>query len=726
MNHLAILRRSLAVLVLTGAALAARDDLLVADFEGATYGAWKTTGEAFGPGPARGTLPGQMEVSGFEGRGLVNSFYNGDRSVGTLTSPPFRIERDFLVFLVGGGMHPGETCINLLIGGKVVRTATGPNDKPGGSERLERHSWEVRALAGKDAIIEIVDRATGGWGHINVDHIVQSDRPAGVVQHVRPLVIDRDYLRFRFPARAGKRAQIALFVDGRIARHAAGADRDAPQALTWDVSRLKGAHAELHISEPLGGDLSSPLADSVSLGDRPEGGLIVVDRLYRETYRPQFHFSARTNWLNDPNGLVFFDGEYHLFFQHNPSGIDWGNTTWGHAVSADLLHWRQLEHALFPDELGTMFSGSAVVDQGDTAGFRTGAGKALVAIYTAAGGTNAASQGKPFTQCIAYSNDRGRTWTKYGGNPVLGHIVGGNRDPKVLWHAPAARWIMALYLDGSDFALFASPDLKRWEKLCDVPMPGTDECPDFFELPVEGDARETKWVFWGGNGNYRLCAFDGRRFMPETPPLRSCYGANDYAAQTYSDIPASDGRRIQIAWMRGGRYPGMPFNQQMSFPRVLTLRKTPEGVRLFFEPIGEIAALRTETREWRGLALAPGKNPLAEFQGELWDIEADLEPGSASETGFVVRGARIAYDAEARELRTPGGAAPLAPEDGRIALRLLVDRTSIEVFAGGGLRLICFCFLPDPADRGLELYAKDGGAACRTLRVSALRSAWPE
>ena len=259
MNHLAILRRSLAVLVLTGAALAARDDLLVADFEGATYGAWKTTGEAFGPGPARGTLPGQMEVSGFEGRGLVNSFYNGDRSVGTLTSPPFRIERDFLVFLVGGGMHPGETCINLLIGGKVVRTATGPNDKPGGSERLERHSWEVRALAGKDAIIEIVDRATGGWGHINVDHIVQSDRPAGVVQHVRPLVIDRDYLRFRFPARAGKRAQIALFVDGRIARHAAGADRDAPQALTWDVSRLKGAHAELHISEPLGGDLSLSL-----------------------------------------------------------------------------------------------------------------------------------------------------------------------------------------------------------------------------------------------------------------------------------------------------------------------------------------------------------------------------------------------------------------------------------------------------------------------------------
>ncbi len=726
MNHPSALRHVLAAIALAAAALAARDDILIADFEGATYGGWKTTGEAFGPGPARGTLAGQMDVSGFEGTGLVNSFFEGDGTVGTLVSPPFRIERRFITFLVGGGMHPGETCINLLAGGAIVRTATGPNDKPGGSERLDWHSWDVRDLEGTEAVIEIVDRATGGWGHVNVDHIVQSDRRAGVVERVSTLAIDREYLSFCIPAHAGNRAQVALLVGGRVVRHAAGADRETASWITWDVSRLKGSRGELRVSELPAADGACPLAGSVSLGSEVKGALIVVDKLYRETYRPQFHFSPAANWTNDPNGLVFYDGEYHLFFQHNPFGIDWGNMTWGHAVSADLLHWTQLEHALRPDKLGTMFSGSAVVDHDDTAGFRKGGEKTLVAIYTAAGGTSRESQGQPFTQCIAYSNDRGRTWTKHDKNPVLGHIAGGNRDPKVIRHAPTGQWVMALYLDGDDFALFSSPDLKTWQKLCDVPMPGTSECPDFFELPVDGDARNTRWVFWGGNGNYRLGAFDGRRFLPETPPLRSRYGANDYAAQTYSDIPASDGRRIQITWMQGGRYPGMPFNQQMGFPRVLTLGSTPEGVRLFFNPISEIETLRTDTRTWRALALALGTNPLAALEGELWDIDAVLEPKDAAEVGVVVRGARIAYDAKAGELRTPGGSAPLAPDGGRIALRILVDRSSIEVFAGGGRRLICFCFLPDPADRSLDLYAKGGDAVCAALRVSALRSTWPE
>lgn len=609
-----------------------RPDILIADFEGDTYGDWKVTGESFGPGPARGTLPNQMEVTGFKGRGLVNTYHKGDDSTGTLTSPPFTIERRHINFLIGGGMHPGEACINLIVDGKTVRTATGPNDRPGGTERLDWSSWDVGDLLGKTATIEIVDRKKGGWGHINIDHIVQSEKTRAVV--------------------------------------------------------------------------------------------IVADRLYEETYRPQFHFTASANWLNDPNGLVFHEGEYHLFFQHNPKGRGWGNMTWGHAVSADLVHWKQIEHALHPDELGTIFSGSAVVDWKDTGGFQKGDEKVIVAFYTSAGGTSPESQGQPFTQSIAWSGDRGRTWTKYAKNPVLGHVAGSNRDPKVVWHEPTRKWVMALYLDGHDFALFGSKDMKAWEKLCDVPMPGASECPDFFELPVDGDPRDTRWLYWAANGLYRLGRFDGATFTPETEPLRSLWGANDYAAQTYSDIPPSDGRRIQISWMRDGRYPGMPFNQQMAFPRVLTLRKTPEGVRLFMNPIREIEAIRGKRHAWTNAELKPGENPLARLEGELWEIDVAIELGEAKEIGLDVRGQAIRYRAAEKTLGCLGNSVPLEPERGTIRLHVLVDRTSIEIFANDGRVVMASCFLADPAERSLALVAEGGAARIVSLEAWELRSVW--
>ena len=208
-----------------------------------------------------------------------------------------------------------------------------------------------------------------------------------------------------------------------------------------------------------------------------------VDKLYAEAYRPQFHFTPAKNWTNDPNGLVFYKSVYHLFFQHNPFGTQWGNMTWGHATSRDLVHWTEHAPAIHPDKLGTIFSGSAVVDGANTSGFRTADEKPIVCIYTSAGGTSPESQGQPFTQSLAFSNDRGATWMKYEKNPVLGHVAGSNRDPKVIWHEPTKKWVMALYLDVNDYALFGSKNLTEWTKLCDVAMLGTRECPDFFELP---------------------------------------------------------------------------------------------------------------------------------------------------------------------------------------------------------------------------------------------------
>ena len=206
--------------------------------------------------------------------------------------------------------------------------------------------------------------------------------------------------------------------------------------------------------------------------------------------------------MNDPNGMVFYKGEYHLFFQHNPKGIEMGNVTWGHAVSPDMLHWTQLDHAIYPDKLGMIFSGSAVVDWDNTAGLQTGDEKTIVCVYTSAGGTSPESQGQPFTQSLAYSNDRGRTFTKYKKNSVLKHISGANRDPKVLWCVSSKKWIMALYLGDfqakNDYALFSSPNLKQWTKLCVASLPWRcRNAPTSSRCLSMATPRRTKWVFWG-------------------------------------------------------------------------------------------------------------------------------------------------------------------------------------------------------------------------------------
>jgi fructan beta-fructosidase len=448
--------------------------------------------------------------------------------------------------------------------------------------------------------------------------------------------------------------------------------------------------------------------------------------LYHETWRPQFHFTPRENWTNDPNGLVYYKGEYHLFFQHNPKGREWGNMTWGQAVSPDLLHWKQLPNAIEPDALGTIFSGSAVVDWNDTAGFQTGDEKTLSAIYTAAGGTSPESKGQPFTQCLAYSNDRGRTWTKYARNPVLGHIIKENRDPKVVWHAPTRKWIMGLFKDGNTYALFSSPNLKDWRHLQDITVPNCGECPDFFEMPIDGDKGKAKWVFTAANGHYLVGSFDGRKFTAETGPHQVDYGKNFYAVQTYSDIPRSDDRRIQIAWMNGGKYPDMPFNQQMSFPCELRLHTFPEGQRLTRLPVKEIERLRGRKHAWTNEPLAPGRNLLKGINGDLFEIRAEIEPRDAESVGFKIRGEPVTWSAKNKKLSCLGAEAPLEPLDGRIRLHILVDRTSIEVFGNDGRVSLTSCFLPAPDNRSLETTAAGPAAQVISLEVYELRSAWPQ
>ena len=691
-----------------------RPDILVADFEGDSYGEWQSTGEAFGPGPAKGRLPGQMAVDGFLGKGLVNSFFKGDNSTGTLTSPPFTIQRNHIAFLISGGKHPEKACINLVIDRKTVRTATGANDNAGGSEALVADSWNVQEFVGKQATLQIVDAVQGGWGHINIDHIVQTDRkPPGLLTNAtRELVVAKHYLNIPIKTGAPRRV-VSLLVDGQL--QVRNDIEIAPGAPDWwapmDVSAWKGKKISLVVDklpEDSTGLASIQLSDTIPDSNKD----------YKEPLRNQFHFSPRRGWNNDPNGMVFYNNEYHLFFQHNPYGWDWGNMHWGHAVSKDMIHWQELGDKLLPDAMGPMFSGSAVVDWNNTSGFGKDGKPPLVLLYTAAG--------NPTVQCLAHSTD-GRTFTKYAGNPILKEITGGNRDPKVLWHEPTKQWVMTLYVELNrvhTIHFFTSPNLKDWKLTGKTE--GLFECPDLFELPLDGDPIKSKWVLTAASSEYIVGAFDGKTFKPETPKLTGHRGKGFYAAQTFSDIPATDGRRLQIGWFQTPT-PGMPFNQSMTIPLELVLVSTKDGPRLTWAPARELAALRGNSIQLKAGEVGPDSaNPLKAFTAELQEIRAEFTPKPQTEVVFTVRGATIAYDAAKAELVVNGHRAPAPLINGKQRLVIYCDRAGLEVFASDGLAYVPMPFIPKGADVAASLKIKGAPCEFTSLEAHALKSAWKQ
>ncbi len=696
-----------------------QDVRLIADFEDSDYGQWQVTGQAFGPGPAQGTLPGQMEVSGFEGKGLVNSFYEGDGTTGTLTSPPFKIERSFINFLIGGGGHPGQTCMNLLADGQVIRTATGTNVQSGGAEQLEWKTWSVSDLTGQMVQIQIVDQNTGTWGHINIDQIYQSNRRRQTVVYNKERTIDFQQKYLNLPVKNGApKRWINLFVGGQQVREFdIELAPDEPDFWVYlDVSEFEGQQGTLRIDRY---DTAWATGfDAITNADTFPG----QETLYQETRRPQFHYTTRRGWVNDTNGMVYHDGQYHLFYQHNPYGWGWGNMTWGHAVSTDMMHWQEWGDAIHPDALGTIYSGSAVVDHTNTAGLQTGSEKPIVAFYTSAGGNNQWSQGQPFTQSMAYSNDGGHTWAKYVQNPVVGSIAGGTRDPKVFRHEATGKWVMVLWIDGSTLSIFTSSDLKTWQRQSDIS--GFFECPEMFELPVDGDPANKKWVVYGANGDYKIGQFNGTQFTAETNMIKFEYGNCFYASQTFNNIPASDGRRIQMGWGRGIDMRDMPFNQMILFPVTLSLKTTDAGIRMYVNPVEEIINLHQQHWDWANETVSPGENPLASISGELFQIKAELKPQGTDSCKFMIRNIPVSYDVSSQQLTCQGKSASVALENGKITLEILVDRMSIEIYANGGRM-----YMPIGVDmvnnpKSLEFATEGGDTLIEKLDIYELQSVW--
>ena len=495
---------------------------------------------------------------------------------------------------------------------------------------------------------------------------------------------------------------------------------------------------------------------------------------YREPWRPQLHFTPAAHWMNDPNGMVYLDGEYHLFYQYHPYSTRWGPMHWGHAVSRDLLHWRHLPVALAPDRHGAIFSGSVVADLANTSGLGTRRHPPLVALFTyhdhrleKQGAVRVESQG------LAFSLDRGRTWTKYAGNPVLANPgLRDFRDPKVFWHVPSQRWIMSLAAR-DHVAFYSSADLKYWSHESDFGAgrgehAGVWECPDLFEMAVAGESAR-RYVLLvsvnpgapnGGSGTqYFIGAFDGHGFAPDSDvALRTGasahwldWGPDNYAGVTWSGVPAADGRRLLLGWMSNWSYaqlvPTVRWRSAMTLPRALQLVRSARGLELHSSPVAELARLRA-----RRAAIAPARllagsersllDPLAPLAGQFEftitlavhaanNVRVTLRNARGEATVLRINRAQQRYELDRSHSGVTGfsaafGAlqsAPLPAASSLVALHVFVDRSSVEIFVNEGETVFTALVFPHApydtvtlsADQDIEV---SGGAAY------ALKSVW--
>jgi fructan beta-fructosidase len=485
---------------------------------------------------------------------------------------------------------------------------------------------------------------------------------------------------------------------------------------------------------------------------------------YDQPWRPQYHFAPPKNFMNDPNGTVFYKGEYHLFYQYNPEGNVWGHMSWGHAISNDLAHWQNLPVALREDPGNYMvYSGSAVVDRENTSGLCDNPDpkdrSCLVAIYTAA------FKNKQ-KQHIAFSNDRGRTWANYSGNPVADLDAPDFRDPHVFWYEPQRKWVMvAVLADERLLVILDSPDLKHWTRRSTFGPAGDTEgqweCPDLIELPVEGSS-EKKWVLIinrnpgapaGGTGvRYLIGKFDGTKFTSEVsdaPALWADWGKDFYATNTWNDMPRTDGRHVWIGWFSNWQYanaePTALWRGAQSIPRTLTLRRYADGLRLVQKPIRELQGLRRERLRVENSSVAEVNRKIQETgtKDEVYELETELQPGQAGEIGFRLRKGRdvetlVGFDAVHSEVvvdRTRSGEVSFSKEfpgrytaklekNARVKLHVFVDRSSVEVFANDGERVLSHRIYPPPGSEGIEVYEKGAGGKIVSLTMWELNSVW--
>lgn len=477
------------------------------------------------------------------------------------------------------------------------------------------------------------------------------------------------------------------------------------------------------------------------------------DTANTEKFRPAYHHTPAYGWMNDPNGMFYKDGVYHLYFQHNPYGSTWGNMNWGHSYSTDLVHWTYAGDAITPDAWGTVFSGSAVVDKDNSAGFGR---NAIVAFYTSAKPT---PWGDAQMQSIAYSTDDGKTFEKYPGNPVITSTEKDFRDPKVFWYAPGKHWVMMLAV-GQEMQIWSSADLKDWKYESSFGAKqgahgGVWECPDLVELPVEG-TKEKCWVlicninpggpFGGSATQYFVGTFDGKKFTNQFPTKTKWmdYGKDHYATVTFSNAP--DGRCVALGWMSNWQYaavvPTKQYRSANTIARDLTLYRQGGDLLLKSAPSKEIEKARSTKKSVPQFNVSDSYEIASLLDGNdgAYEIEMEIKNNGAEKIAFTLQNAKgenvmMYYDTATRQFvmdRSNSGetsfspdfpamtVAPAADVDD-IRLRLFVDRSSIEAFGDGGKFVMTNIVFPAEPYNKMKFESVRGSFTVKKMNVYKLK-----
>ncbi|MCX6880322.1 MAG: glycoside hydrolase family 32 protein [Verrucomicrobia bacterium] len=498
--------------------------------------------------------------------------------------------------------------------------------------------------------------------------------------NTRTFKADKRYLLF--PCTNGRVGQNQVFinVDGKPFMSAFDALIAAANPDHWrwlDLKLMQGSTLTVKIEGPNAAGI-----ELVKMSDTLPGKVPV----YQEPGRPKVHFSPIRGWLNDPSGMIWFEGTWHLGYANTRfNNVMAGpNNAWGHATSKDLLHWEEQPLFLTPVRGECSFwTGGAAVDEPNTSGLGKPGKPALV--FSANNGSDAPNA---FTQCTFVSTDGGMSALR---NPEMMYKPlpkedarrgGGTRDPMILWYAPEKKWVMVVFNQPAGgkpgFYFFESRDLRNWTET--GVLDDMFECPNLFQLPVDGKKDDMRWVTWGSSTEYLIGKFDGKVFVPEGGKLRAHYGAQS-ASQVFANAPG--GRIVQVGWAHVCDY-DTEFSQMATFPLELSLHTTPDGVRLYADFVSELAHLRNPGSRQKDVTLKAGAPLQVGDVSQPAEIVAAFEPGSATKVSFSGAELNITWNAGSREIEVNGEKARLTPKNDRVELHILLDIPSVETVTNGG------------------------------------------
>ena len=702
----------------------ARPDVVLADFEQG-YGKWTVKGEAFN----HATTAVSDGAKGFVGKGLADSWDAGESGrcplAGTLTSPVFTIERNFIRFLVGGRGNDARTSLQLLIEGKLEFYACGAGD-----HELRPGAFDVSSFLGRKA--QLVASDAGAWLFVAVDEIVASDTAGQGARVFHPIsqcvAVDKQmdltgmrYLTVPINNLAPVR-DCVLEVDGQPRMNLriplaidAPVDFWASYPLEGGLSgqELKGQKMRFISREPV---VFKPHAEDflkqINLSAQPRD----MDGVYQEPGRPQLSFTVKRGHNADANGLFFYEGVYHLFYQYNPVGLFQGSH-WGHATSPDLFHWTEQGIGIRWGVDWQPFSGSGVVDHNNDSGLKQGTHPPILLFFSKNGRSETA---------LAFSVDGGKTFREYEKSPLFLTRHPAGHDPKVVWYAPEKKWVMIIH-DMKDkiwgFDFYESRNLLDWKYLST--SPGWFETPNLFPLPLDGDRSKIKWIVQECGTGYKIGDFNGREFIPETEKLSSFKG-NLGAAQTFDNAP--DGRRIMVGCRWGGQYskddPSLHVGGGMNIPLEVTLRTSPTGPRLYLNPVKEIETLISARQDFPKVTPADLATKLAKIKPGLFDIEFEWDAAGSRDFQLKVWDRELfAFTSQDMSYAVGGQKRKVEPVNGRLKARLICDRSLVSFYINDGYEA-GNCYLPGfrpECQRALSLQ----GAADQVFEIFTVRTLRP-